>query len=363
MDEQDDTIRRARRLCFFAHYHPHGIAAEHVLIYLRALAAAGFTVVVLSTATMPEEERAKLRAACAMLIMRDNVGLDFGGWIEAFRRFSPITSEMLLFANDSVYAPVGDLAGFIDRLTATPADFYGVVESLEITPHLQSWFLLFRPSAYTSPAFLDLLGTPIPPTMSKTEIIARYEVGLTGTLVAAGLRFHAAYRPERDGVISAERHFNAGHLLWRRLITRARVPFLKIELLRDNPMRVTDLAAWPQVVGRRAPALRDAIADDLRRRRASSGVGTKHPWRTTLDQPNPAFWPELQAFLRRDYHQGRKRLWHRVNNAIYRRLRDRADRVRDEARRRGWQLPPLIATAASAAATPPAASPGSASAE
>lgn len=363
MDDQDDPIRRAQRLCFFAHYHPQGIAAEHVLIYLRALAAAGFTVVVLSTATMPEEEQRRLRAACALLIVRDNVGFDFGGWIEAIRRFFPIEAELLLFANDSVYAPVGDLAGFLDRLTATPADFYGVIESLEITPHLQSWFLLFRPSAYTSPAFLGLLGRPIPSTMSKTEIIARYEVGLTGTLTAAGLSFHAAYRPARDGVISAARHFNAGHLLWRLLITKARVPFLKIELLRDNPMRVTDVAAWRGVVGKRAPALRDAIADDLARRRASSGVGTPHPWRTTLDQPNPAFWPELQHFLRRDYHLGRKRLWHWLNDAIYRRLRDRADRVRGKARLRGWQLPPLIAAPASSAATPPAASPDSVSPE
>lgn len=358
MDEQDGRIRRAERLCFFAHYHPHGIAAEHVLIYLRALAAAGFAVVVLSTAMMVEEERAKLRATCALLIMRENIGLDFGGWIEAVRRFSPIRADLLLFANDSVYAPVGDLAGFIDRLTAPPADFYGVVESLEITPHLQSWFLLFRPSAYTSPAFLELLGQPIPPTMSKTEIIARYEVGLTGTLVAAGFRFHAAYRPERDGVISAERHFNAGHLLWRRLITRARVPFLKIELLRDNPMRVTDLAAWPRVVGKRAPALRAAILDDLARRRAPSGVGTRHPWRTTLDQPNPAFWPELQAFLRRDYHLGRRTLWHRLNKAVYWRVRDRARRKRDEAARNGLQLSPITP---SRDAKAPAPSPGSAS--
>lgn len=335
MDEQDNTIRRARRLCFFAHYHPHGIAAEHVLIYLRALAAAGFTVVVLSTATMAEEEQAKLRAACAMLVMRDNVGLDFGGWIEAFRRFSPITSEMLLFANDSVYAPVGDLGGFIDRLTATPADFYGVIESLEITPHLQSWFLLFRPSAYRSEAFRTLMKRRIMPEMSKREIIERFEVGMTGTLVADGLRYHAAYRPAANGLIAPRRHFNAAHLLWRGLIQRAAVPFLKIELLRDNPARVTDVDAWRRVVDARAPALGEAIARDLALRGRPTGAGARRRWEDTLDEPNPALWPELQDYLRRDYRRnvrsGPPSLLQRLNFKIYRRAARAAERRRERA--------------------------------
>ncbi len=331
MDEQDDPIRRAARLCFFAHYHPHGIAAEHVLIHLRALAAAGFTVVVLSTATMPEGEQTKLRAACAMLVMRDNVGLDFGGWIEAVRRFFPIRAELLLFANDSVYAPVGDLPAFIDRLLATPADFYGVIESLEITPHLQSWFLLFRPSAYTSPAFLELMSEPVPPTMSKSEIIARYEVGLTGLLVAAGLRFHAAYRPAVNGLIAPRRHFNAAHLLWRQLIERQGIPFLKIELLRDNPARVTDVDDWAVVVGGRAGALRDAIGRDLNLRGQPTGAGARRRWEDTLDEPNPALWPELQPYLRRDFRRSGPSLFQRLNSKLYRWAARAAQRRRERA--------------------------------
>lgn len=322
----DDTgttaaIRGARRLCFFAHYHPHGIAAEHVLLHLAALAEAGFTVVVLSTATMPPAEAAKLRAVCALLIERENRGLDFGGWIEAVARFFPIEAELLLFANDSVYAPVGDLPGFIDRLVAVPADFYGAVESLEGAPHLQSWFLLFRPAAYRSPAFAALLGTPIPPDMPKAEIIARYEMGLTPALVAAGLRYHAAYSPSRHGLIAAAARLNAGQLLWRELIADG-MPFLKIELLRDNPLHVPGLDAWPAAVGRRAPALVPAIRDDLARRRTAGGVGAPvGPW-DTRDQPNPAFWPELQPVMRRDYLQGgRVRLRHRLNALAWPTLR------------------------------------------
>ncbi|SOB81130.1 Rhamnan synthesis protein F [Sphingomonas guangdongensis] len=333
----DEAIRRAPRLCFFAHYHPLGIVAEHVRLHLRALASAGFAVVVLSTATMSDEAQAELAAECSLLIMRDNVGLDFEGWGSAVRRFFPINAELLLFANDSVYAPVGDLTSFIANLTAVPADFYGAIESFEWGPHLQSWFLLFRPSAYRSEAFTELFASSIPADMSKLEIIKIYEVGLTGRLAAAGLTYHAAYSQARQGLLVKQDSLNAGHLLWRELIEGGELPFLKIQLLRDNPARIGNIAEWPAVVGARNAALRDAIAADLAVRGAESGVGARHKWRSTLSESNPFLWPELQGFVRRDFARSQPGLGHRVNRLVYRIAVRIARRARNLAR--PWELP------------------------
>ena len=292
------AIRGASRVCFFAHYHPQGITADHVLFYLAALKQAGFSVVVLSTATMDAGEQAKLRGACAALVMRENRGLDFGGWMEAVKLFFPLTAEFLLLANDSVYGPLADLGAFIARLTAVPADFYGIIESYEAgRAHFQSWFLLLRPSAYRSPAFATLMSTPISDTMSKLDIIVTYEQGLTGRLRQAGLIGHPWFSVEDGGRVARQFHYNPMQLTWCQLVARKAVPFVKIELLRDNPMRVPDAGGWRRVVGARAAKLVPMIADDLARRQRLPGMTLLQRLEWSVDEGNPAVWPELRRFV------------------------------------------------------------------
>ena len=328
----DDDVRNARRLCFFAHYHPAAIVADYVLVYLRALAEAGFTVVVLSTADLPEAERVKLKAACATLIERENVGLDFGGWIDAFRRFSPIEAELLLLANDSVYGPLHDLGSFIDRLTAVPADFYGAVESRETGPHLQSWFLLLRPTAYRSAAFADLMTNPVPADMPKSEIIERYELALMSRLNAAGLRHHAAYTPDFGGAIGRELAYNPAHLLWKSLVGRYGVPFLKIELLRDNPLQIGGVAGWRRLVSHHAPSQLPKIEADLVARQARPTKRFGKRLSRLIHNDLIAYRPELQWLVARDAVSGDRsddgrRLW------LFRRLARYGTAVRRSVRR------------------------------
>jgi len=298
IDEQ--RIRRARRLCLFAHYHQDGIVAPHVLYYLRALRDAGFTVLVLSTAALDEAECDALRAAGAEVLLRENRGMDFGGWIEACRRFFPVDAELLLLANDSVYGPLGDLSAFVDALLRHDADFYGAVESPEIVPHLQSWFVLLRPRAFRSEAFTNLMCAPMPEFSDKLALVTSYEVALTRRLMAAGLRYHAAFSPARAGGIAGRYAYNPAHILWREMIA-AGVPFLKIELLRINLMRVTDTGDWPAVVGAYAPDLMPMIKADLSRRgvKARPGFGSMSPF--------PAIYrPELRGIVLLDHRSARR---------------------------------------------------------
>jgi hypothetical protein len=261
----------ARRLCYFAHYHPAGIVADYVLHYLAELERSGFAVVVASTAALSEPEAEKLRGACAHLILRDNRGLDFGSWIDCYAAVPPDGAEFLLLCNDSVYGPIGSLADCIDRLTRTPADFYGLVANTQLGRHIQSWFVLLRPAAFQSPAFRERFSRPIPDGLAKDEVILHYEVGLSRDLEAAGLGGHALYDLDRDGLLGRRMPFNPTHFLWEELIAEIGIPFLKVDLLRDNPLFVDDLDRWPQVVARRAPALVPAIAADVAARRSAAG--------------------------------------------------------------------------------------------
>ncbi|WP_322966103.1 rhamnan synthesis F family protein [Sphingomonas fuzhouensis] len=288
-------IRDTARLCLFAHYHQDGWVAEHTLHYLRALQDAGFVTVVLSTAKLTSDALNDLRTVGAEVILRENTGMDFGGWIEACMRFFPIKAQLLLLANDSVYGPLTDLSSFIDQLLTHDADFYGAVESLEIAPHLQSWFLLLRPEAYQSSAFSALMCTPMPDLPDKLSLVTKYEIGLSQRLVASGLRYHSAFSfDERQGI--ARRYpYNPAHLLWREIIDNG-VPFLKVELLRLNRMRVVDTIKWKTVVASHAPSLVSMIQADLDHRGVEPlpRFGAMSAWPFI-------YWPELRKTVLSDY--------------------------------------------------------------
>lgn len=262
----DDAIVRAERLCFFSHFDADGRIDDYVLHYLGQLRDAGFVVLFVTTATLAAGKAARVEGLCAAVVERDNVGLDFGGWVECLARFPDIRADLLLLCNDSVYGPFWSLAEFVAELTAVPADFYGAVCSLGPAPHLQSWFLLLRPAAFRSEAFRSLMAAPVAADASKSAIIARYETALTPRLVRAGLRYHAAFDPATMGPVLAATPLDPAYTLWRELLSERLVPFVKIRLLRDRPATVRGLGGWRRVAARRDPALTELAARNLDRR-------------------------------------------------------------------------------------------------
>lgn len=298
-----------RRVCYFAHYDPDDVVGDHVVHYLQALRTAGFALLIGTPCALPPVERAKLEALAEHVLIRANVGMDFGTWIDLFDRFPPGDHDLVLMANDSVYAPIGDPAAFFERLLAVPADFYGAIASGEIVPHLQSWLVLLRPAAHRSTSFRELMRRgAIGPNTSKTEIVDRFELGMTQRLVASGLRYHAAYDWRRDSRIAARLPFNPMHLLWDELITAELVPFLKVELLRYNPANVAGVDRWPALVAAHRPALVPMIQADLIRR-AATGSSTpiiRPMSRTRLKgAPDPIYRRQLRPGVIRDFRIAR----------------------------------------------------------
>ena len=245
--------------CLFAHYDRFDQLADHVVYYLDALRGAGFAVTVISTAQLGEAERSRLASVGADLILRENSGLDFGSWSAGLAGLRDAEGRLridgrLLLANDSVYGPIGNLSQSLERLLALPGDVHGMVESREIAPHLQIWFLIFSPAAYRNPAF-DRTFAQNFAAMPKDEIIRNGEISLSINLRAVGLRIAALASDPPHGGIKRLLRSNPAHFLWRPLIERDGVPFIKVELLRDNPARVFGLENWPAIVSAKAPGL------------------------------------------------------------------------------------------------------------
>lgn len=284
------------RVALFVHFDGRGAVRPYVLNYLKALKAAGLSIVfVTNSGRLQQAALEALAPLCDAVMIRGNVGYDFGAMREALARLAlprPDT-ELLLIANDSLYGPWAPLGDMLDRIDFAEADFWGATESWQRRYHLQSFFLAFGRTAMASQAWRDFWAG-VRPVQSKYWIVSRYEIGLTQTLLRGGLRcaalwsYHALLQrvdasplgQEEESEdpfihvrriqISKIRHaavarvaLNPTAELWRQLI-EAGFPFIKRELLRTNPAKIIDIVDWQDVIRARSPAGIDEIERDLR---------------------------------------------------------------------------------------------------
>lgn len=271
------------RVCIYVHWDGAGDVRDHVLHHLRSLAAAGASIVFVTNAgRLRPAAMEAVKLVCAGVIVRRNVGYDFGAWREGIEQAAlprPNTA-MVLIANDSVYGPVRPLHDLLSRIDFGAADVWACTESWQSRYHLQSYLMAFSPRVVASEAWRGFWAS-VRPTWAKVWLIRLYEVGLTQQLLKAGFACRAIW-PYQDlvrdidedmltdfkeggpnladpAVRSRQHHarwvrahmvnrtpMNPTSDLWRQLLA-AGFPFIKRELLRDNPTHVSDVADWRDV--------------------------------------------------------------------------------------------------------------------
>jgi lipopolysaccharide biosynthesis protein len=243
-----------RNLCLFAHFNADDRIETYVLRYVEAIRSCGFDVVFISTSAISGREGVKLRGICQDVICRPNAGLDFASWAVGYARHGCHVEGEILLANDSVYGPIGSLGAALDRLRAMPGHVRGMVESLEPQQHIQSWFVLLSPEAHRSTTFRETLMQDFA-GLSKSEIIATGEIGLSARLRKAGFTCAALFSMVHRAHDRAIVRYNPTHIIWKELIETFGVPFVKVQLLRDNPLSISNLHQWRAVLGTRSPDL------------------------------------------------------------------------------------------------------------
>lgn len=246
-------------LCLFAHFDRDGVVDDYVVRYLQALDELGCETVFVSTADgLGEKEIAKILPFCRQFIIKRNIGYDFASWRTGLEAVGDISGyQRLIVANDSVYGPLQDLRGVFAEMNGRRLPFWGITDSLRYGRHLQSYFMVFERPVLESPIFMKF-WRELPDYRNKHVVILQGEVGLTHRLSAAGFGF-AAYNPVEqvwENMQTAQgsmprkifgRRFNTTHTGWQVLL-RAGCPFLKVQLLRDNPKKLEGLALWDEVV-------------------------------------------------------------------------------------------------------------------
>lgn len=250
-------------LAVFAHFDPGGAVAPHVERYLAALREATDRVVIVSTAALDDAARATL-SAYGELVERENVGYDFYSWKTGLDHAGDWAAfDRVLICNDSVVGPMRPFAEILGKGAPKDVDFWGMTSSNEISPHVQSWFVVFERPVIAS-GLLHAFWRAMEPVSSRYVVIRRYEVGLSRLLLAGGLRMGsylkvtprtaltaelrhrlalervpAQQRPQRPGIRRSLREptWNPTYVLWDAVFD-GRLPFVKLEVLRDDPYEI-----------------------------------------------------------------------------------------------------------------------------
>ena len=228
-----------RRACVFAHFDKRGVIAPYVTHMLRSLSDHCDIIFVSTARKLPDSEFDKISDVVCAAISRNNIGYDFGSWKTGLREVDLEAIDQLILCNDSSFGPFNGFETFFERWAEAGANVFGISDSFEVSPHLQSYFVGFDRLALSSDsfrAFWDDYGV----IEDKLELVRRYEVGLTRAMRAAGLSVDCMNPALDIG------YMNNTHYEWRSLLQRGS-PFLKIELVRDNPMNL-DLGDLPDYI-------------------------------------------------------------------------------------------------------------------
>lgn len=285
------------RACVFAHFDVEGKVDQHVLYYLRELCLIADRVIFVTVSIVEQESLDQLSAVGVTTVQRDNVGYDFYSYKVGLEQLNVTDFDEIILCNDSVYGPLFNLENVFNRMDDSLCDFWGLTESYEIARHVQSYFLVFRKKLLDAEVFLRFWDT-LEALESKRDIVERYEVGLSQELLAADFsvdsfvkfesprkytRFIQSWRQYVRTIARRwkEREFwldvfqivfmgrviaiNPTHKEWRTLLANSDLPFIKVELLRDNPKGVSDLSDVFGVIESRSDYPVELISNHLSR--------------------------------------------------------------------------------------------------
>lgn len=217
-----------QKAALLAHWDENAHIAPYVAYYAAGLQALGYRTVLASDRALhltPDSLQHIDAVVC-----RTCPGYDFTSWRAAFSAIPTLyDADELLVTNDSLFAPVGDLQPLMRSMDNVPCDFWGVLESHAVAPHLQSYWLVFRKTAIRHPAFRMFWNT-VPASSAKGSAVNQ-EMRLARWLLNHGLRGGARFAQS----LFTPSSLNPSHYAWDSLLQSGFFPFIKRELIFDNP--------------------------------------------------------------------------------------------------------------------------------
>ena len=210
-------------MALFATHAPDGRIKPHVRLFLEALVSEGVrTTLIVTTHQICAVDTAELVDLVDGLYVRQSEGYDFAAWAHVARDIDLVRTRSLCLVNDSVIGPLNarSFSTVFNRIRASNAHLIGLTDSFEITPHLQSYFLVAKAEGVATVANF-LAG--VKAYTNQEDVIIHYEIPLSRHFRKLGLKVEALFPSSTRGNATIER--------WRELVLRG-FPFVKTKALR-----------------------------------------------------------------------------------------------------------------------------------
>ena len=233
------ALPRGQELALLVTHTATGAIKPQVEEYLRALADDGIATLLIVVTDRPVDLAPAVMETAAGVLIRENVGYDFGAWAHALTLHPEAYGAPILYLlNDSVVpASGGRLGRVLARVRASDADLIGLTGSLEYRWHLQSYFLALKGRALSSFTLQHFFASA-EVVDDKDDVIRRFELPLAQRAEEAGCRVEALFPSAgaQNPVLND----------WRGLIADG-FPFVKVLLLR-GAFPELDTSGWREAL-------------------------------------------------------------------------------------------------------------------
>ncbi|WP_322889296.1 MULTISPECIES: rhamnan synthesis F family protein [unclassified Yoonia] len=222
-----------RRVAVFASYTGDGILPPQVLPYLEGLQDLTEAIVVVCDNELQPGEVEKLSGLAAHVITGRHGEYDFGSykrgvvWLEQAGLMT--SADDLILCNDSCYGPIGSFEPMFAKMEAKALDFWGATDSDEFAYHLQSYFVVLTRKVFSSADFQRFISG-IEKQPNVQEVIMKYEIGMTQTLVKAGFS-SGAMVPNNFLSLSENDSIYRNISIYPIYLMEAGLPLLKVKAL------------------------------------------------------------------------------------------------------------------------------------
>lgn len=181
------------RYAVFAGYNKDGIIEPYVIDYLKGLNEVTDGIVYITDSSLKEGELNKLKGI--NIIYNEHIRhqeYDWGSYKRGFiwlRKNGYIEkADEIILANDSCYAPLSSFKPMFKAMQKrTELDFWSDLQSTKFTPHLQSYFYVFRKPILSS-KLLDVFLRTVTHQEQHYDYILKYELRLTSFLEGFGFK-------------------------------------------------------------------------------------------------------------------------------------------------------------------------------
>ena len=239
--EKNLREKASTKIALFSHYDAENEIKPYVTYYLESLSKLADIIFVSTAEGLTQEQLDAIEPYCKDIIVKKNVGYDFGAWKSGIDYLGQTLEsyETLILCNDSAFGPLQPLEPIFDKMQKY--DVWTMSDNMEISYHLQSYFMVYSKKAFRSPTFQDF-WTNFKIYHDKQTLIEHNEIGYSQDLIDSGLHYGAYY-----SVVEHQNYVNVLQYYWDDLITKHHFPFVKKEVLTRNPLQL-DTSKWEEVI-------------------------------------------------------------------------------------------------------------------